>query len=115
MDEHSGRDGVPSPSARPASPPLDPQTGGARRPTEPLDPLAALCAAHGPVDSSGHFPSGTIFGDWRVTAFIGRGGNGEVYCAEHTTLGTPAAVKALMRDDARAKARFAREAQLLPA
>ncbi len=77
------------------------------------DTLAALCAAHAPVNSAGHFPSGTIFGDWRLTAFIGRGGNGEVYCAEHTTLGTPAAVKVLMRDDARAKARFAREAQLL--
>ncbi len=77
------------------------------------DTLAALCAAHAPVNSAGHFPSGTTFGDWRLTAFIGRGGNGEVYCAEHTTLGTPAAVKVLMRDDARAKARFAREAQLL--
>ena len=113
MDEHSGRDGVPSPSARPANPPLDPQTGGARPPTEPLDPLAALCAAHGPVDSSGHFPSGTIFGDWRVTAFIGRGGNGEVYCAEHVTLGTSAAVKVLVREEERAKARFTREATLL--
>ena len=77
------------------------------------DTLAALCAAHAPVNSAGHFPSGTIFGDWQFTAFIGRGGNGEVYCAEHTTLCTPAAVKVLMRDDARAKARFAREAQLL--
>ena len=113
MDEHSGRDDVPSPSARPASPPLDPQTGGARPPAEPLDPLTALCAAHGPVDSSGHFPSGTIFGDWRVTAFIGRGGNGEVYCAEHITLGTPAAVKVLVREEERAKARFTREATLL--
>ena len=113
MDEHSGRDDVPSPSARPASPPLDPQTGGARPPAEPFDPLTALCAAHGPVDSSGHFPSGTIFGDWRVTAFIGRGGNGEVSCAEHVTLGTPAAVKVLVREEERAKARFTREATLL--
>ena len=77
------------------------------------DPLAALCAAHGPIDSTGRFPPGTIFGDWRVTAFIGRGGNGEVYCAEHTALGTPAAVKVLIREDERAKARFLREAKLL--
>ena len=77
------------------------------------DTLAALCAVHAPVNSVGHFPPDTPFGDWRLTAFIGRGGNGEVYCAEHTTLGTPAAVKVLMRDDERAKARFAREAQLL--
>ena len=75
--------------------------------------IAALCAAHGPVDSVGHFPSGTLFGDWRLTAFIGRGGNGEVYCAEHVALGTSAAVKVLMREDERANARFTREAKLL--
>ena len=75
--------------------------------------IAALCAAHGPVNSAGHFPPGTIFGDWRLTAFIGRGGNGEVYCAEHVTLGTSAAVKVLIREEERAKARFIREAKLL--
>ena len=79
----------------------------------PSDPLASLCAAHGPVESAGRFPPGTIFGDWRVTAFIGRGGNGEVYCAEHVALGTPAAVKVLLRGDERAKTRFLREAKLL--
>ena len=47
------------------------------------------------------------------TAFIGRGGSGEVYCAEHVTLGTPAAVKVLVRGDERAKTRFLREAKLL--
>ena len=78
-----------------------------------VDSLTALCAAHAPVSTNGHFPSGTIFGDWRLTAFIGSGGNGEVYCAEHVTLGTPAAVKVLMREEERAKARFTREAKLL--
>ena len=77
------------------------------------DPIEAMCAAHGPVDSAGRFTPGTIFGDWRVTAFIGRGGSGEVYCAEHATLGTPVAVKVLVRDEERAKARFEREAKLL--
>jgi len=72
-----------------------------------------MCAAHGPVASSARFPVGTVFGDWRLTAFIGRGGNGEVYCAEHVTLGFPAAVKTLIRDDERAKIRFEREARLL--
>ncbi len=85
----------------------------APRPPPPADDLAALCAAHAPIPANGNFPSGTTFGDWRLTAFIGRGGNGEVYCAEHATLGTPAAVKVLFRDDERAKARFAREAKLL--
>jgi len=80
---------------------------------KPSDSLTALCAAHAPVLEGGHFPSGTVFGDWRLTAFIGRGGNGEVYCAEHATLGTPAAVKVLVREDERARTRFAREAKLL--
>ena len=77
------------------------------------DSISAMCAAHGPVAPASRFPVGTIFGDWRLTAFIGRGGNGEVYCAEHIALGTPAAVKVLVRDEPRAKERFVREAKLL--
>ena len=77
------------------------------------DSISAMCTAHGPVVSDGRFPVGTIFGDWRLSAFIGRGGNGEVYCAEHIALGTPAAVKVLVRDEPCAKERFAREAKLL--
>ena len=88
--------------------------GSARPPDAPLsDSIAALCAAHEPVVSCGRFAPGAVFGDWRLTAFIGRGGNGEVYCAEHTSLGTPAAVKVLVREEERAKARFTREAKLL--
>ena len=77
------------------------------------DSISAMCAAHGPIVSDGRFPIGTVFGDWRVTAFIGRGGSGEVYCAEHIALGTSAAVKVLVRDEPRAKERFTREAKLL--
>ena len=103
------------------------QSGRARSPSAPEDAdgravasrppssdfISAMCAAHAPVQDAGRFPPGTIFGDWRLTAFIGRGGNGEVYCAEHVTLGTPAAVKVLIRDDERAKVRFEREAKVL--
>ena len=92
-----GRDGVPSPSACETC----------------SNQIAELCAAHGPVASACRFAAGTIFGDWRVTAFIGRGGNGEVYCAEHAALGTSAAVKVLVRDEPRAKERFTSEAKLL--
>ena len=81
--------------------------------SDAADTVAAMCAAHAPVKTEGRFPAGTVFGDWRLTAFIGRGGNGEVYCAEHVALGTSAAVKVLVRDEARAKARFEREAKLL--
>jgi serine/threonine protein kinase len=77
------------------------------------DSISAMCAAHGPVASACRFSIGTIFGDWRVTAFIGRGGSGEVYCAEHIALGTSAAVKVLVRDEHHAKERFTREANLL--
>ena len=75
--------------------------------------LAERCAVHAPVLENGRIPVGTLFGDWRLTAFIGRGGNGEVYCAEHVLLGTPAAVKVLVRSDERTRVRFAREARLL--
>jgi serine/threonine-protein kinase len=77
------------------------------------DDLAMRCSNHAPVAEHGRFAAGTVFGDWRTTAFIGRGGNGEVYCAEHVALGTPAAVKVLTREEERAKERFAREAKLL--
>ena len=62
----------------------------------------------------GAFAAGTLFGDWRITAFIAKGGTAEVYCAEHAVLGTSAAVKVLSEPltDSR-KARFRREAKLL--
>ena len=77
------------------------------------DSIEEMCSAHKPIEANASFPVGAIFGDWRLTAFIGCGGNGEVYCAEHVMLGTPAAVKVLIRDDERAKLRFEREAKLL--
>ena len=65
-------------------------------------------------DERGTFAAGTVFGDWRLTAFIAKGGTAEVYCAEHIVLGTVAAVKVLSEPltDSR-KARFLREAKLL--
>lgn len=65
-------------------------------------------------DNRGTFAVGTLFGDWRLTAFIAKGGTAEVYCAEHVTLGTAAAVKVLAEPlTASRKARFLREAKLL--
>ena len=62
----------------------------------------------------GAFAEGTVFGDWRITAFVAKGGTAEVYCAEHVTLGTSAALKVLAEPltDAR-KGRFLREGKLL--
>lgn len=77
------------------------------------DSVEARCAAHERIMDGGRFEAGTVFGEWRLTAFIGRGGSGEVYCAEHVRIGIPAAVKVLVRDDERAKGRFEREAKIL--
>lgn len=78
-----------------------------------IDKVELMCAKHASVDTHSRFSDGAVFGDWRVTAFIARGGSGEVYCAEHVRLGTPAAVKVLVREDGRAKKRFVHEAKLL--
>lgn len=58
---------------------------------------------------------GTVVGDWRVTAFLGRGGSGEVYRVESDQAASPlaAALKVLANDSEIARARFVREVDLL--
>ena len=56
---------------------------------------------------------GATVGDFRIVGFLGRGGSGEVYRAEHRELKFPAAIKVLHRGDEIGKARFAREADIL--
>ncbi|WP_207943437.1 serine/threonine-protein kinase [Actinomadura sp. KC345] len=56
--------------------------------------------------------------DWRLREFtedreLGRGGQGRVVLARHTTSGTPVAIKYLVRADARAVAGLQAEAQML--
>ena len=82
--------------------------------------LDAFLSAHGHVDIPSSYASGEAFGDWRVTAFLGRGGSGEVYRVVHAALGTAAALKVCVRDaerddirDAAVCDRFRREARLL--
>src|SRR5262245_57090245 len=61
---------------------------------------------------------GTPFGPYRVTAFIGAGGMGEVYRGTDTCLKRDVAIKVLpesLADDAERLARFQREAELLAA
>lgn len=66
------------------------------------------------AENCGTFAAGMLFGDWRLTAFIAKGGTAEVYCAEHTVLGTAAAVKVLSEPLTESrKVRFLREAKLL--
>ena len=78
-----------------------------------VDEIEGILSAHKRMPTGASFKDGETFGNWRVTAFIGKGGNGEVYRVVHVLLGTPAALKVLVRDEPRARERFMREAKLL--
>ena len=78
-----------------------------------VDEIEGILSAHGRMPTGASFQDGAVFGNWRVTAFIGKGGSGEVYRAVHVALGTSAALKVLVRNEPRARERFEREARLL--
>ena len=78
-----------------------------------VDEIEGILSAHERMPTGASFPDGEVFGNWRVTAFLGKGGNGEVYRAVHVALGTSAALKVLVRNEPRARERFVREAKLL--
>ena len=78
-----------------------------------VDEIEGILSAHERMPTGASFQDGAVFGNWSVTAFLGKGGSGEVYRAVHVSLGTSAAVKVLVRDEPRARERFEREAKLL--
>ena len=78
-----------------------------------VDEIEGILSAHERMPTGASFHDGAVFGNWSVTAFLGKGGSGEVYRAVHASLGTSAAVKVLVRDEPRARERFEREAKLL--
>ena len=78
-----------------------------------VDEIEGILSSRERMPTGASFPDGIVFGSWRVTAFLGKGGNGEVYRVVHVLLGTPAALKVLVRDEPRARERFMREAKLL--
>ena len=78
-----------------------------------VDEIEGILSAHKRMPTGASFQDGEMFGNWRVTAFLGKGGSGEVYRAVHVALGTSAALKVLVRNEPRARERFAREARLL--
>ena len=57
--------------------------------------------------------AGAMLGNWRVEAFLGRGGNGEVYRVVHSVARTPAAAKILAKGDSAAAKRFSGEIAFL--
>ena len=58
---------------------------------------------------------GAALGEWRVTAFLGSGGNAEVYRVVRNADGLVAAAKVLLREDDASKKRFRQEVALLSA
>ena len=70
--------------------------------------------SHPSFPDEGAFSTGTAFGDWLITAFVARGGNGEVYRVENQISGQAAALKVLVAaSDPVKRERFLREARLL--
>ena len=69
---------------------------------------------HSSIPDEGTFSTGTAFGDWRITAFVAKGGNGEVYRVENRVSGQVGALKVLVEEsDASKRERFLRESKLL--
>ena len=70
--------------------------------------------SHSSILEESAFPTGTAFGEWRITAFVAKGGNGEVYRVENQVSGEVGALKVLVAaSDATKRERFLREARLL--
>ena len=70
-------------------------------------------SSHGPFVTPPRFGNGDEFGEWRITASLGRGGSSEVYRAVHGRLGTVVAIKVLVRLTEASRVRFAEKARLL--
>ena len=83
------------------------------------DSAENFLAAHDDPRPPTIYREGDVVADWRVTAFLGRGGSGEVYRVEFRppakapATGSHAALKVLAKDADTARTRFLREAELL--
>ena len=75
--------------------------------------LDSYLAAHKPIPSGASVADGQMLGEWRITAFLGKGGSAEVYQVENLRTNSLAAAKILMRDDGVARERFRREIAIL--
>ncbi len=65
-----------------------------------------------PPEDDGRLLPGTVVGDYRIVALLGRGGFAEVYRASSKD-GEPVAIKILHKQDDKSRARFVRESEIL--
>lgn len=79
----------------------------------PLTELGEFLACHEAVARPTLYAVGSVVGEWKVTAFLGSGGNAEVYRVVHIADESVAALKVLLRKDEASKMRFRQEAALL--
>ena len=77
------------------------------------DPIETWLAGHESIAILRQYPTGSLIGNWRITAFLARGGAGEVYRAENRETGLCGAIKVLHKTDENAERRFAREVEFL--
>ena len=77
--------------------------------------LNGFLARHESVAKPKLLAIGAALGEWRVTAFLGSGGNAEVYRVVRNADGLAAAAKVLLREDDASKKRFLQEVALLSA
>ena len=75
--------------------------------------IEGFLSGHKPFENPPICPCGTCVGDWKILAFLGRGGSSEVYRAENTVTGQVAALKVLARTDGKTRERFKREVRLV--
>ena len=77
------------------------------------DEIEGFLRAHGPFETPPLLANDDSVGEWRIRAFLGRGGSAEVYRAENKATGLVAALKVLCKSDDMTRERFRREARLL--
>lgn len=79
----------------------------------PNSEIEGFLRAHGPFEKPPLLSCGERIGDWKVLAFLGRGGSAEVFRAENVVTGIVGALKVLYRTDDRSRERFRRESRIV--
>ena len=84
------------------------------------DEIDVFLKRHAPISSHEQLCAGEFFDDWRITAFLGRGGSGEVYRVVNSRNAMAAALKVFVRkqngnnaSDGVARKRFEKEMRFL--